>query len=136
MFERYTEEARRATFLAMKGADHLGAQSIEADHLLLGALNEATCVSRQFAAELVGAYDEIVRELAEAAARRPPSPGVRNLPLGPTAREALRHAEEWAARAGARSVTADHLFAGVLHVEQCSAARVLGSRGVTLDRMK
>jgi len=40
MFERYTEEARRALFFARYAASQRGSMSIESEHLLLGLIRE------------------------------------------------------------------------------------------------
>jgi ATP-dependent Clp protease ATP-binding subunit ClpC len=42
MFERYTENARRAIFFARYEASHLGSGLIEPEHLLLALLREST----------------------------------------------------------------------------------------------
>lgn len=42
MFERYTEQARRALFFARYEASLLGSISIQTEHLLLGLIREAT----------------------------------------------------------------------------------------------
>ena len=50
MFERYTEEARRALFFARYEASQLGSISIETEHLLLGLIREGRgIISRIFA---------------------------------------------------------------------------------------
>ena len=41
MFERYTETARRALFLAHGEASQRGSSSIESEHLLLGLIRDA-----------------------------------------------------------------------------------------------
>ena len=40
MFERYTEQARRAVFFARHEASQCGCSEIEPEHLLLGILHE------------------------------------------------------------------------------------------------
>ena len=48
MFERYTEKARRVIFFARYEASQLGAQAIEAEHILLGLLREDKQLTQKF----------------------------------------------------------------------------------------
>ncbi len=48
MFERYTENARRAIFFARYEASLFGSPAIEPEHLLLGLMREDKALSERF----------------------------------------------------------------------------------------
>jgi ATP-dependent Clp protease ATP-binding subunit ClpC len=62
MFERYTQNARRAIFLAREDAMLYGSPYIESEHLLLGILRENEAVATKIG-EGTGSFDSFREEI-------------------------------------------------------------------------
>src|ERR1700722_5272018 len=63
MFERYTEEARRALFFARYEASQLGSVSIEPEHLLLGLIREGKALAGRISPRLPLPLEEIRKDI-------------------------------------------------------------------------
>lgn len=132
MFERYTEKARRVIFFAHYEASQFGSSNIETEHLLLGVLREDKALTSRF---LRGhaAVDTIRKEIEAATGERKPVPTSVDLPLSNEGKRVLAYAAEEAERLSHRHIGTAHLFLGLLREEGTFAARLLGTRGVTLE---
>jgi hypothetical protein len=116
MFERFTEQARRAIFFARYEASQFGSQTIEIEHLLLGILRE---------------YPEISIETRDAVRKRitelSPVTGEKistsvDLPLSSDAKRALAFANEEVT--GQEFVGVRDLLSGLLRIENSLAATI------------
>ena len=132
MFERYTEQARRALFFGRYEASHLGHLSIETEHLLLGLLRENKGIaSRIFERRHIAPED--VRQDIESRRGRPakrcrPRSRSRSAPR-PSAccssppRKPIGSSTTTSAR--------EHLLLGLLREEGSVGASILVGRGLT-----
>jgi trans-2,3-dihydro-3-hydroxyanthranilate isomerase len=160
VFERYTESARRAIFFARQEAVQAGSNTIETEHLLLGIFRSDTALLRL----LTGLPDteKKIRQSIEAGSTAPQTPSTSiDLPLSKECKQALRHAAEEAERWGYTgkthtgwrsalsriegwvgvwvehgSVRPEHLLVGLLRVEDCAAAKILGEYAITLASVR
>jgi ATP-dependent Clp protease ATP-binding subunit ClpC len=134
MFERYSEEARRAIFFARYECSQYGSPTIESEHLLLGLLRETTLLKR-----LLGKDQEpkILRaEVEKQITRRPHIPPSTEMPFSTECTRILRLAVEESERLGHGYVEPEHLLLGLLREEQCLGARILQVHEVTLLRTR
>ena len=69
MFERHTDKARRAIFFARYEASQLGSPRIEAEHLLLGLLQEDQPLTKHFL-QSHESLDSIRRQIEQRAPAR------------------------------------------------------------------
>ncbi len=115
MFERYNEKARRAIFFARFEASEYGGPSIEAEHLLLGAVRAAPELLAQHPG-LNASVDRVRETLAAAAGSTTKVPTSNDMPLSHECRRALMFAAEESTRAGAREIEPVHLLAGLLRI--------------------
>jgi ATP-dependent Clp protease ATP-binding subunit ClpC len=128
MFERYSEESRRALLFARLEAGRAGSGTIETEHLLLGLLREAEGTLARF---LTPAQIAEARKKAEA--RKPEqgrAPGAVDLPLSTEAQRALAHGAHQATDNQGSRIEAGHLLLGLLQEENCTAARILTQCGI------
>src|SRR3954463_7307656 len=136
MFERFTEEARRALVLAEKEARGLGHGYIGTEHLLLGLIGEgAGPAGRAFAKLDV----TLAAARAQVAADVPPSdepPGHRQLPFTPRAKRTLEGALRQALRLGHGHIGTEHLLLALLTERDPRAANVLSSLGCSPERLR
>lgn len=133
MFERYTENARRAIFFARYEASQYGSPTIETEHLLLGLGRE----DRALASRFIRTPIESIRKEIESriAIRERTSPSV-EVPFSQECKRILNYAAEEAERLGHRNVGTEHLLLGILREDQCLGARILQAHEVTLSRVR
>src|SRR3954447_14230053 len=136
MFERFTEEARRALVLAEKEARGLGHGYIGTEHLLLGLIGEgAGPAGRAFAKFDV----RLGAARAQVAADVPPSdepPGHRRLPFTPRAKGTLEGALRQALELGHGHIGTEHLLLALLVERDARTAQLLSSLGCPPDLLR
>jgi hypothetical protein len=129
MFERFTERARRAVFIARYLASEYGNPVIGIEHLLLGMLRE----DRGLLATLPGRFDaaaDIRTEIQGGLTRGERIPVSVPIPLSEESKEALNLAIEAADTVGQRPVDTAHMLVGLLQLESSAAARILMAKGL------
>jgi hypothetical protein len=133
MFERYTERARRVIFCARYEACQCGSPEIDTEHLLIGLLRESKSIL-QWVPRLTS---EIVRKRIDGAtpSRSPLSTSI-DLPLSRTSKQVLEFARDEADRLAHRHIGTEHLFLGLLDVEDCFAAKLLREHGAEAEAIR
>ena len=132
MFERYTEPARRALFFSRYEASMLGSPSIEADHLLLGALRDGKGIISDVLARVPMDFISLRNEiLSHTPAREPFSPSVA-IPFSAECKHILQFAAEEADRLAHAHIGPEHLLLGMLRRQDSGAGRLLLEKGVDL----
>jgi ATP-dependent Clp protease ATP-binding subunit ClpC len=133
MFGRYTEKAKRAIFFARMEAGDAGSNEIDTEHLLLGLLRGAIGIlswaPRLSADEVKGRIDKQSLHLPRIATSV-------DLPLSTSASKALKHATEEADALRHKSIGTEHLFLGILDVEDCFASKLLREGGADAQKMR
>ena len=135
MFERYTETARKAIFVARFEASQFGSEYIETEHLLLGILR----VDGPLAMRLIKAPASIesIREQVEKQfVRREKISTSVDLPLSHECKRALAYGAEEAERLNHKNIATEHLFLGLLREKDCTASKVMVENGVTASKLK
>jgi ATP-dependent Clp protease ATP-binding subunit ClpC len=131
MFERYTEKARRVIFFARYEAAQLGSQAIEAEHILLGLLREATPLFQKLFPEAsvsMAAMRNAIESGRDSSDRISASV---DLPLSQQAKQVLLGAADESQRLGHRHIGTEHLLLGLIREEQSLASQLLTRHGVT-----
>jgi ATP-dependent Clp protease ATP-binding subunit ClpA len=131
MFERYTEQARRALFFSRYEASLLGSMSIEPAHLLLGLLRAPTDVTREVLLT-AGQSDEIRDELKGHIITHAMIPTRVEIPFSESAKRALAAAAEEAIGLSHSWIGTEHLLLAILR-EDSLAAHILFGRGLRLE---
>ncbi|SMB91103.1 ATP-dependent Clp protease ATP-binding subunit ClpC [Thermanaeromonas toyohensis ToBE] len=132
---RFTERAHRVLRLAQEEARHLNHPAVGTEHLLLGLLREGDSVAARALASL-GVNLKSVREEVRKAVR--PGEGVPpgELGLTPRAKRVLELAQEEARRQGVNYVGTEHILLGLMEEGEGLAAQVLGSLGLTPEKVR
>jgi ClpA/ClpB-like protein len=131
MFQRYTEQTRRAIFFARYEASQYGSQNIETEHLLLGVLRERRGTLAKLFPGTNTAESEIRKEIEKRITQGARISTSVDMPLSQECRKVLTLAQETADRLGHKPIEPEHLLIAILRVETCLAAKVLRERGVT-----
>ena len=136
MFERFTDQARRALFFARFEASRLGGISIETEHLLLGLVRESKgVISRMF--ERCGVSGEAIRQDLENRSQfREKVPTSVEIPFSPETIRVLQFTVEEAERLQHGYIGTEHLLLGMLREESSTGARTLAKYGLHLERVR
>ena len=135
----YTESSTRVIYFARQEAIQLGAEQVEAHHILLALMRESKKIvltflppgtSKETLRRQIGIHAEQARIL----------PAGTSLPLHKESKRILEYASEEAEFLEDRFIGPGHLLLGVLREENSVAAKILHGHGVTLtivrDKMK
>ena len=135
MFERYTENARRALFFARYEASQLGDLVIKTEHLLLGLVRSTGTAARIFTDRGVS-LEDIRRDIESRAASAEKISTSVEIPFDREAKVALQFAAEESDRLAHHHIGTEHLLLGLLRVEKSSAAAILMNHGLQLPQLR
>lgn len=135
MFERYTENARRAIFFARYEASQFGCLYIETEHLLLGVFREDRALASQFLASHTK-LEGIRHSIAKRGKTGDKIATSVDLPLSHESKRVLAYAAEESERMNHKHIGTPHLLVGLLREEKSFAAQLLHEHGLTLDSVR
>ena len=135
MFERYSEEARRVIFFARYEASEWGSPCIEPEHLVLGLLREARSLLDTLL--LPGQSAEDLKRSVEATLSRGEKiPTSVDLPISHSTKRIFAYGAEEAERLASKPIRPEHLLLGILREGESTAATVLTSYGLDIERLR
>jgi ATP-dependent Clp protease ATP-binding subunit ClpC len=129
MFKRYTEEYKRAIFIAQQVALYKAAEALDSSHLLIGLLAQKDCRSNKLF---------VLRELLPDDARVPADRGKwtftkdKTVPLSSDGKCGLVETTREANRLGDYWIDAEHLVLGILREGSTATATKLRGAGLEL----
>ncbi|MBM2831869.1 MAG: ATPase domain protein, partial [Dehalococcoidia bacterium] len=134
-FEKFSEGARRALTLAQEEAQRFNHNYIDTEHVLLGLIREEDGVAAKVLANL-GVGLSKIRTSLEWILGRGEKPSAGEIGLTPIAKKVIELAVDEARRLGHNYIGTEHLLLGLLNTGEGRAFEVLGSYGVTLDKVR
>jgi hypothetical protein len=132
MFERYTEEARRAIFFARYEACRCGSPYIEPEHLLLGLMHGTV---RGLAGFPESVLDEVRSEIEKMSPERISISSSMDIPVSGTAKRTLSRAAEEADASKDAHIGAEHLVLGLLTEGGSNVTAILQKNGIDRERV-
>ncbi|MGA3294352.1 MAG: Clp protease N-terminal domain-containing protein [Candidatus Acidiferrales bacterium] len=135
MFERYTQDARRAIFLARDEAMRYGSPYIESEHFLLAVVRENEALWIRVAGGR-GSLESLPKEIEARTTLGNPTSGPVDVPLSADSKKILLLAAEEAGELGHTQVRLEHFLLGILRIDQCVAAQILQAHGVTIGALR
>jgi ATP-dependent Clp protease ATP-binding subunit ClpC len=133
MFERFTEQARRAIFFARYEASMYGSPYIETEHFLLGLLREDPKVTSLLPG--MPSPDALRREIEKHIESRERIPTSVEIPLTAQCKRILNFAADEAQRLGPYHVGTEHLLLGIFREKHCLAATILHADKIDLNKV-
>jgi ATP-dependent Clp protease ATP-binding subunit ClpC len=134
MFERFTDQSRRAVVLAQEEARRLNHDHIGTEHLLAGLLREERGATAR-TLEASGITLDAVRAQIETLTGRGQEPPRERIPFTPGAKKGFELALREATGHG-RHIGAGHLLLGLIGQDDCVAVQVLGVLGADLGPLR
>jgi hypothetical protein len=132
MFERYTEQARRAIFYARYEASQLSSDYIEPVHLMLGLLREDSLLRRMLS---IGEGELIRAEVEQSAKPGPKIATSVDMPLSHPAKRALDRAKDAADELGSKPIDTGHLLLGLLKIDEPPVPEILARHGIDSEKV-
>jgi len=137
MFERFTDQSRRAVVLAQEEARRLGHDYVGTEHLLAGLRLEKLGAGARALKSAGISLDAILREIERLAGRETePRSGSGHIPFTAPARECLELSLREAVKLGHTSVSTGHVLLGLIDKDDCVAVQVLGELGTDLEQLR
>jgi uncharacterized protein (TIGR03435 family) len=136
MFERYTEQARRALFFARYEAFQVGSAFIETEHILLGLFREEQSPTAHVLARAKLSVDEVRREIDARTARRIVTSEPNETPFSEEAKSVLAYAVQEADRLLHDQIGTEHLLLGLFREERGIAATILAEQGLQIATVR
>ena len=136
MFERYTEQARRALFFARYEAFQVGSAFIETEHLLLGLFHEEQSPTVRVFARANLSVDDVRREIDARTARRIVTSQSNEVPFSDEAKSVLAYAAQEADRLLHQHIGTEHLLLGLFREERGMAATILAEQGLRIATVR
>jgi uncharacterized protein (TIGR03435 family) len=136
MFERYTEQARRALFFARYEAFQIGSPFIETEHLLLGLFHEEQSPTARVFARANLSVDDVRRKIDARTARRIVTSQSNEVPFSDEAKSVLAYAAQEADRLLHEHIGTEHLLLGLLREERGMAATILAEQGLRIATVR
>jgi len=134
LFERYTEDARRAMFCARQAATLSGSIKIESEHLLLGLVREGGPSLLQLVPSL--STEQIRKKIPDhgGIVESPSQPLI--VPLSEECKWIVAYAADEADTLKHRHIAAEHLLLAILREDSCAAAQLLSETGARLELLR
>jgi ATP-dependent Clp protease ATP-binding subunit ClpC len=134
MFERFTDQSRRAVVLAQEEARRLNHDHIGTEHVLAGLLREERGAAAQVL-EASGVTLDSVRGQIAALTGHGREPPHGHIPFTTRAKKGFDLALREATRLG-RHIGTGHLLIGLIEQDDCVAVQVLGALGIDLREFR
>src|SRR5215470_16365529 len=124
MFERFSERARRVIFFARYEASQYGSNTIEIEHLLLGALKEDRDLIKRFSGTSTTA-ENIRTEIEKHLTLREKVSTSVDLPLSEACKRVLTLALNECVALNHPHVEVEHILLGILRQQASTASQIL-----------
>jgi ATP-dependent Clp protease ATP-binding subunit ClpA len=135
MFERFTDQSRRAVVLAQDEARRLHHNYIGTEHLLAGLRREERGAAAR-ALESAGITVDAVRGQIETIIGQSTQPPSGPIPFTPRAKKCLELSLRQALKLNHRHIDTGHLLLALISKDDCVAVQVLGGLGADLGALR
>lgn len=133
-FERFTQKAIQAIFLAQDESRRLQHRYVGTEQILLGLLTEGTGMAAEVLTTAGVDLEAAQLQVEQKIGRGRGTPA--DIPFTPRAKQALELTVEQAQQLGHRSISTEHLLLGLLCEGQGLAIRVLENLGVSPQNLE
>jgi ATP-dependent Clp protease ATP-binding subunit ClpC len=130
MYERFNQEARRATFFADREARQAGSSYVEPEHLFLGLIHQTDSKANKLFA-LASRAEDFRKQLNIHAFDK--TSKSQDYPVSNTCRRVLIYALEEADQLKSVTIGTEHLLLGLLRESKSKVPAALATVGIDLD---
>ena len=135
-FDRFNDRAKRVLALAQDEAIRFNHNYIGTEHLLLGLVREGEGVAARSMDSLGVDLSQIRRSVESIIGRGPSAMSPSEIILAPQTKQVINYAIEEARKLGHSHVGTEHLLLGIVRQSESTAAKILASLGVELEKIR
>ena len=138
MFDRFTEQVRKAIVLVKEETHHCNHDYIGTEHLLLGLLRENEDVAARALGSLNITLNEVreqVEDIVRHGERETDAP-VGQGPFNPRSKKALESALRESLLLGHRHIGTEHILLGIADESDSVAVRILSNFGISTEEVR
>lgn len=135
MIDRFTEQAREAISLAVDAAAELGHNYVGTEHLLIGLLQEGTGVASKVLDACGVKADKVIGLVSQLISPNQNVGMVERNSYTPSATRVLENSYREAVRFKAPLIGTEHLLISLIRENDCVAARLLNTMGVSIQKL-
>jgi ATP-dependent Clp protease ATP-binding subunit ClpC len=136
MFERFTNQSRRAVVVAQEQARDFRHGSIGTEHILLGLLGEGTGSAARVLISMDVTLDAVRREVEATVGRGDDERSPGHIPFTPRAKKSLERSLRESLQLGSGYIGTGHLLLGLISEDDDVAVQILGTLGTDLDALR
>ena len=136
MFERFTNQSRRAVVVAQEEARDFRHGYIGTEHILLGLMREGTGSAARVLASMDVTLDAVRREVEAAVGRGEDERSSGPIPFTPRAKKSLERSLRESIQLGSGYIGTGHLLLGLISEEEDVAVRILVTLGADRDALR
>lgn len=125
MYERFTDEARKAMQLATQEAIWFNHDYVGTEHMLLGLIRQGSGVAASALRNLDVELRKVCAEVEKLVQRGPDKVTIRKLPQTPHTRKAIEYSVEEARQLGLSEVDTEHFLMAIVREPRFVAYQVL-----------
>jgi ATP-dependent Clp protease ATP-binding subunit ClpA len=135
-FDRFNDRAKRVLALAQDEAIRFNHNYIGTEHLLLGLIREGEGVAARVLDSLGVELSQVRRSIEFTIGRGDATTSPSEITLAPPMKQAVELAIDEARKLGHSHVGTEHLLLGIVRQGESVGAKVLGSLGVDLEKVR
>jgi ATP-dependent Clp protease ATP-binding subunit ClpA len=136
MFERFTNQSRRAVVVAQEQARDFRHGYIGTEHILLGLLCEGTGSAARVLTSMDVTLDAVRREVEATVGRGNEERSSGHIPFTPRAKKSLERSLRESLQLGSGYIGTGHLLLGLISEDDDVAVQILGTLGTDLDTLR
>lgn len=136
MFEKFTENGRKAFAIANREAQRFHHEGVETEHVLLGLIKEGESVTLQIFKALDVDLKKMKLQCQKAGQALHEEGDVEKLPQSPQIQHVIKYAVEEARELKHPVVGSEHILLGLIRETDGSASTILAKQGVTLENVR
>ncbi|HET6702365.1 MAG TPA: Clp protease N-terminal domain-containing protein, partial [Gemmatimonadaceae bacterium] len=135
-FDRFNDRAKRVLALAQDEAIRFNHNYIGTEHLLLGLVREGEGVAARALDSLGVDLSQLRRSVESIIGRGDSTKSPSEITLAPQTKQVINYAIEESRKLGHSHVGTEHLLLGIVRQGESTAAKVLASAGVELEKVR
>jgi ATP-dependent Clp protease ATP-binding subunit ClpC len=136
MFERFTNQSRRAVVVAQEEARDFRHGYIGTEHILLGLVREGTGSAARVLASMDVTLDAVRREVEATVGWGDDERSSGPIPFTPRAKKSLERSLRESMQLGSGYIGTGHLLLGLISEDEDVAVQILGTLGTDLDALR
>lgn len=135
MFEKFTENGRKAFAIANREAQRFHHEGVETEHVLLGLIKEGESVTLRIFKELDVDLKQLKLECQKVGKSAHQDGDVEKMPQSPQIQHVIKYAVEEARQLKHSVVGSEHILLGLIRETDGAASVLLAKQGVTMDNV-